>query len=75
MIYVLVVITVFSTSAGVSTNTRFQGFHTRAACETARKGIEGGVTNMKGNVGREVFTACYPSGEVPPVSSQGQSGN
>jgi len=62
MIYVLVVITVFTTTAGVGTETRFQEFAGREACESARQDIEQGLAQMKGTMGREWFTACYPKG-------------
>lgn len=63
MAYVLVVITVFSTAGGIATDTRFQEFSTRAACETAQNGIEDGVATMKGTMGRELFVACYPKAQ------------
>ncbi|MCP5155147.1 MAG: hypothetical protein H6983_13330 [Ectothiorhodospiraceae bacterium] len=62
MSWVLVVITVFTTSSGVSTETRFHDFATSAACEAAAAGISAGVGGMKGTIGRDVFTACYPKG-------------
>ena len=60
MPWVLIVITVFSTSAGVSTQTAFQQFTTQSACERARDGVTNGIDHMKGTLGRDVFAACYP---------------
>lgn len=62
--YVLVVITVFSTAAGVATQTQFHEFYDRDSCRQAQAGIEQGVSGMKGTFGREVFAACYPAGEL-----------
>lgn len=60
MIYVLVVVTVFTASGSVATQTRFHEFSSHAACEVARVGIGKGVLQMKGTMGRELFAACYP---------------
>ena len=60
--YVLVVITVLTSSSGVATDTRFQEFNTKAACEAARDGISAGVRGLDGTLGRDVYTACYPKG-------------
>ncbi len=62
MPYVLVVITVFSSSAGVASDTRFHEFSSRTACESARVEVERGVREMKGTLGRELFAACFPRG-------------
>ena len=62
MSYVLVMVTVLYSSAGIMSDTRFQEFANESACETARAGVERGVVDMKGTVGREVFAACYPKG-------------
>ena len=60
MPYVLIVIAVFSSTGGVSSNTEFYEFANEQSCETARDGIQSGVLRLKGTLGREVFTACYP---------------
>lgn len=62
MIHVLVVVTVFSTTSGISTYTAFQEFTNSAACEQARAGIVDGIDRMKGTIGRHVFADCYPKG-------------
>jgi hypothetical protein len=60
MSYVLVVITVFSTTAGVASDTRFEEFGSRAACERAEQGIRAGIQAIPGTLAREVVTACFP---------------
>jgi len=63
MSYVLVVITVFTMTGSVATDTRFHEFDTREACERAREGIEQGFAGtIKGDMGREFFAACYAKG-------------
>jgi len=62
MIYVLAIVTVFSTSQGIATDTRFHEFASRAACETARNGIRQGVSGINGQMGREVFADCFEKG-------------
>ncbi|MEM7405761.1 MAG: hypothetical protein AAF458_10745 [Pseudomonadota bacterium] len=61
-IYILVVITIITSSTGVATDTRFQEFDNRPACEAARDGIVAGVNRIKGTVGRDVYAACYAKG-------------
>lgn len=58
--YVLIVVTVLFSGAGIASDTRFHEFASAQACETARAGVVQGLTNMKGTIGREVFAACYP---------------
>ncbi len=61
MDYVLIIITVFTMTGSVATDTRFQEFQTRESCERARQGIEQGFGGaIKGDMGRELFTACFP---------------
>ena len=60
--YVLVMVTVLYSGAGITSDTRFQEFASESACETARAGIEQGLLGMKGTIGREVFAACYAKG-------------
>ena len=62
MSYVLVMVTVLYSGMGVASDTRFQEFATENACETARAGVERGLLNLKGTIGREIFAACYPKG-------------
>ncbi len=57
MSYVLVMVTVLYSGTGVASDTRFQEFVTENACETARAGVERGLLNLKGTIGREVFAA------------------
>ena len=59
MSYVLVMVIAFSSASGVATDARTQEFANEAACEAARAGIEEGVSNLKGTLGRAVFAACY----------------
>ena len=63
MIYVLVVITIFTSASGAASDTRFHEFDGKAACETARDGIVRALGALKGTMGREVIAACYPKGE------------
>ena len=53
-------ITVISSSTGVTTNARFQEFSSRVTCEAARDDIQSGVAALKGTIGREVFAECFP---------------
>ena len=62
MIHVLIVITVFTSTSGVTSNTRFQEFNTLAACERARDGVESWARDLKGPLSRNIFAACYPKG-------------
>jgi hypothetical protein len=62
MAYVLVVITVFSSSGGIATNTSFHEFLTESACESAREGIDAGMRDTKGTMAREIITGCYRKG-------------
>ncbi len=62
MIYVLVVITVFNITGALTTETRFQEFDSREACETAKVGIAEAIASFEGPMGRKVFVACYPKG-------------
>ena len=62
MSYVLVMVTVLYSGAGITSDTRFQEFANENACETARAGVERGLLEMKGTIGREVFAACYSKG-------------
>ena len=59
MQYVLVLITVFSASNGVHSQTRFQEFANRDACERAAEQIRAGVDNLKGTLGRSVIAQCH----------------
>ncbi len=59
MSYVLVMVVVFASAGGVTSDTRALEFDNRQACETARMGIEEGVLALKGTLGRQVFAACY----------------
>lgn len=65
MTYVLVVISLFTATNAVATQTRFQEFDTQAACEAARAGIDAWLGSLKGATGRWVFAACYPKGSGP----------
>ncbi len=56
----LVVITVFAMSGSIASETRFQEFDSRAACEAAREGIVGWIEELKGPLARKFFVACYP---------------
>ncbi|MCH9672856.1 MAG: hypothetical protein K0U93_15575 [Gammaproteobacteria bacterium] len=62
MLYVLVVITIFTNSAGIATDTRFQEFGSKQACLTAKNTLEKGVYATKGEFGREVFADCFAKG-------------
>ena len=57
--HVLILITVITSSTGVTTDSRFQEFSSRATCEAARDGIQRGVAAIKGTLGRDVFAECY----------------
>ena len=65
MSYVLVLITVFSTSGGVHSQSAFQEFATREACERAAEAIRREVNAVKGTLGREVIAQCHPLGSGP----------
>ncbi|MFQ5785389.1 MAG: hypothetical protein ACE5H8_11290 [Alphaproteobacteria bacterium] len=62
MTYVLVVITVFVMTGSVSSESRFQEFDSKAACETAKAGIGAWIDGLGGSLGRHFFVACYPKG-------------
>ena len=62
MKYVLVIITVFSSSGGLDTETAFQEFHTREACERAAEGVREDVAGVAGTLGREIVARCFPLG-------------
>lgn len=58
MSYVLVLITVFSSAAGVHSQTAFHEFASQGACERAAEEIRTAVTSMKGTMGRTVIARC-----------------
>ena len=60
MSYVLILITVFSISNGVHSQTRLQEFASKAACEQAATSIREAVVKMKGTLGRDVIAQCHP---------------
>lgn len=62
MKFVLVVITVFSSTSGLDSETAFQEFATEAACEQAAEAIRRGVNGVSGTLGREVVAQCHPLG-------------
>lgn len=64
MKFVLVVITVFSSSGGLDSETAFQEFATLAACERAATGIREGVDGVSGTLGREVIAQCHALGDA-----------
>ena len=71
MPYVLIIITVFTTTQGIASDTRFGEFDNRAACEAARADVERNVRSMPGQVGREVVAACYAKGgKKDPLRSE-----
>jgi|SaaInlStandDraft_2_1057019.scaffolds.fasta_scaffold854548_1 hypothetical protein len=57
--FILVLVTVLASSSGIASDTRFQEFNSKAACDAARDGIEAGVQALDGTLGRDVFAACY----------------
>ena len=57
--HVLIMVVVFSSDSGVSTDPRSFEFDSEQACETARAGLASGIDELKGTLGREVFAACY----------------
>ena len=59
MTHVLVLITIFSSSAGLHSQTGFQEFETRAACEQAARSVRDAISGMKGVVGRDVVAQCH----------------
>ncbi len=65
MTHVLVLITVFSSSAGLHSQTAFQEFASLAACEQAAEGIRRGVAAVSGTLGREVIAQCHALGKAP----------
>jgi hypothetical protein len=72
MKFVLVIITVFSSSGGLESETAFQEFETKAACERAAEGIRRGVDGVSGTLGREVITQCHALGKVSSGSGRSQ---
>ena len=64
MKYVLVLITVFSGEAGVDSETAFQEFESREACERAADAVRSSVNDMKGTLGRDVIAQCHPLGKA-----------
>jgi len=52
-------VVVFASAGGVATDTKTVEFDSRDACEVARVGIEDGILELKGTLGRQVFAACY----------------
>jgi hypothetical protein len=62
MSYVLVLITVFSASGAVDSNTAFQEFASRQACERAADEIRRGVSQLAGTLGRDVIAQCHALG-------------
>ena len=62
MVHVLIVITVFTSTSGVTSDTRFQEFNTHAACESARADVESWARDLKGPLSRQIFARCYPKG-------------
>ncbi len=60
--FVLIVITVLTSSSGIASDTRFHEFSSEAACHAARDGISAGVQGLGGTLGRGVFAACYRKG-------------
>lgn len=65
MSYVLVLITVFSSSGGLHSQTAFQEFASREACERAASAIRQEVDTVSGTLGREVVAQCHPLGREP----------
>ena len=59
MSYVLILITVFSASNAVHSQTHTQEFESKAACEQAAARILAAVDSMKGTVGRDVIAQCH----------------
>ena len=59
LIYVLVVVTVFTSSAGLATDTRFHEFDSKSACNVARDGIVAGIDKLHGTLGRTVYAHCF----------------
>ena len=60
MSYVLVLITVFNAANAVHSQTGFQEFGSREACERAAERIRTEVLQLKGTLGREVLAQCHP---------------
>lgn len=59
MTHVLVLITVFSVSNGVHSQTRFQEFGSGPACEAAAQALRDGMRDLKGTMGRKVIAQCH----------------
>ena len=62
MTHVLVLITVFSSSSGLVSNTAFQEFASLKACERAAERIRQDVDRVSGTLGREVIAQCHELG-------------
>ena len=59
MSYVLVLITVFVASNSVHSQTTYQEFGSKAACERAAQSIKSELVGLKGQLGREVIAQCH----------------
>ena len=64
MTYVLVLITVFSSSNGLVSNTAFQEFASLDACERAAESIRRDVDRISGTLGREAIAQCHALGNA-----------
>ena len=64
MAHVLLIIAIFTTSQGIASDTRFHEFANQPACEAARADVTRGVSVIKGQIGRDVFAACYAKGSA-----------
>lgn len=64
MTHVLVLITVFSFSSGLVSNTAFQEFASRQACGRAAESIRRDVDQVSGTLGREVIAQCHALGKA-----------
>lgn len=65
MAHVLLIITIFTTSQGIASDTRFHEFANQGACEAARADVVRGVSGIEGQIGRDVYAACYAKGATP----------
>ena len=59
MSYVLILITVFSASNGVHSQTSYQEFASKAACEQAASAVVDAMRELKGTLGRDVIAQCH----------------
>ena len=64
MTHVLVLITVFSSSSGLVSDTAFQEFASLKACERAAQSIRRDVDQVSGTLGREVIAQCHALGNA-----------